>query len=88
MFTYLGHTSIVFSSVFLEEEKAIATGDDNGSIAVWSIGKYLENEARVITGATQDRDTSDDDNGDQLSYCHKSNLAPACGPQTANFPEL
>ena len=54
----------------MEEEKAIATGDWHGNIAVWSIAKYLEenqegNEAQEIVIATQGYDTAKNDNSDQ-----------------------
>ena len=70
LFTFCGHTNILLSSVFLKEEKSIATGDYSGSIAVWSIAKYLENdqakdEVQVIASSTQGHNTSDKDYGDQ-----------------------
>ena len=47
VYTFLAHTSIldreIFSSVYLKEEKAIATGDAGGNIVVWSIAKYFDN---------------------------------------------
>jgi WD40 repeat protein len=43
VFTFLAHGNPIWSSVYLKEEKSIATGDDNGNIVVWSIAKYLGN---------------------------------------------
>ena len=42
--------------VFLEEEKAIATGDEDGNIVVWSIEKYLKND-------DQDKEKDEAQNG-------------------------
>ena len=42
LFTFRGHTDPVYSSVFFEEEKAIATGDHEGKIKVCSIKKHLK----------------------------------------------
>ena len=68
--TFLGHTTNIYSSVYLEEEKAIATGDENGNIAVWSIAKYLDNdrvesENEIRESRTFFPNTSDIDNSDQ-----------------------
>ena len=68
-FTFRGHSTFIYSSVYLEEQKAIATGDGGGNIAVWSISKYLENDEDGIqnnaTNTQDDNNTSNDDNIDQ-----------------------
>ena len=43
VFTFLAHATEIFSSVYLKEEEAIATGDFDGNIAVWPIAKYFDN---------------------------------------------
>ena len=73
LFTFLGHSESIHSSVYLEEEKEIATGDKNGNIAVWSIARYLEEENQegneetqgIVISAAQDHYTSNNNNGDQ-----------------------
>ena len=72
LFTFLGHTVPIESSVFLQDQKAIATGDQNGNIAVWSIKAYLENNReeddtqRTARSVNQDHNAhGHDGNGDQ-----------------------
>ena len=68
-FTFRGNTTKIFSSVYLEEQRAIATGDRGGNIFVWSISKYLENDEDGIqnnaNNTQDDNNTANDDNIDQ-----------------------
>ena len=53
LFTFQGHrglTNSINSCIYLKEEQAVATGDSNGLINVWSIAKFV-----------QDRSDKDDD---------------------------
>ena len=54
LFTFQGHTSCVKSSVYLKKEQAIATGDSDGVINIWSIEKYLKHEQNQSV-ASEDR---------------------------------
>merc|ERR1712154_681552 len=67
VFTFRGHSCYIRSSIYLEDEEAIATGDDNGSIAVWSIEKYLEKDKiqKKAVGTILDHDISAGDSFDQ-----------------------
>ena len=42
IFQFRGHTSWIWTSVFLKEQNTVASGDENGHIKIWSIEKYLE----------------------------------------------
>jgi len=59
LFTFRGHISSVSSSVYLKEEQAVATGDKDGAIHIWSIGKYLKDEENQ--SLLQHAHNSDDD---------------------------
>ena len=48
IFQFRGHTSWIWTSVFLKEQNAVATGDENGHMKIWSIEKYLEDNAQEI----------------------------------------
>ena len=80
VFTFLAHTTPIgdktfesdgriTSSVYLKEEKAIATGDAYGNIAVWSIAKYLDNnqdkEEDEVQNGSDSRDAADQETSDQ-----------------------
>ena len=42
VFTFQGHTCPVYSAMYLKEEQAIASGDEDGTIRIWSICDYLQ----------------------------------------------
>jgi len=46
IFQFRGHTSWIWTSVFLKERNTVASGDENGHIKIWSIEKYLEDNAQ------------------------------------------
>ena len=70
VFTFLGHKTAIYSSVFLDEEKAIATGDEKGNVFMWSIETHLENnqeEDNTENGASASEvnNTANNVNADQ-----------------------
>jgi len=61
IFVFKGHGSSIYSSVFLEGQKAIATGDKDGKIKIWSIEKHLENDTQDTSLNTNHHDDNDED---------------------------
>lgn len=59
LFTFYGHSSKVLSSVYVDEEKAIATGDENGIIKMWSVEKFLPDSDRKTISLLTNGDVED-----------------------------